>query len=415
MPSAGARRAVARRVAARTDELSRRVVERLRIEMVGYRLVDGEPEFEEAMRFMADNLAALLDGLGQEDPEIPAPLLDATRLMAAALASRGVSLSAMQHAGRVWGATVWDAVLAAAREDRPDEREAALAISSHIWRHVDVISTTSAHAYLDEVSDRGLLSRQLLDLLLSGRGDTEFAQRLARRLHVRLGAAYVAVIVRGDGVPVEDADDRPLATRVALDRIVEAARTRLRPDAGPLLLGIRLGDVVALYPIADPQEVRSVRRECAALAAALSVGVSMGTSGAHLGPEGIALAFGEAREAVEIAVGTGIRGRAVPLEEVLVDHLVRASPHAQRILDAALAPLREYDRTHRSELTATLRAYLDATLNVTRAAGRLTVHPNTVVYRLRRIRELTGFDTAAIDQLVTLYLALKLADLRAAD
>lgn len=413
MPSAGPPCAVASRVAARTDELSRRIVERLRVEMVGYRLVDGEPEFEEAMRFATANVAVLLDGLGRERPEIPASLLDQTRLMAATLASRGVSLSAMQHAGRVWGATVWDAVLEAARRDRPAEREAALAISGRIWRQVDVVSTTAAHAYLDEVTDRGLLSRQLLDLLLSGRGDTELAQRLARRLHVRLGAAYVAVILRGDGVPVEDAAERPLATTVALDRIVEAARVHLRPGAGPLLLGIRLGDVVALYPVADPEEVRRVRRDCAALAAALSVGVSIGASGAHPGPEGLALAFGEAREAVEIAVATGVRGRAVALEEVLVDHLVRASAYAQRILDAALAPLREYDRAHRTELTATLAAYFDATMNVTRAARRLTVHPNTVVYRLRRIRELTGYDTGATDQLVTLYLALKLNDLRA--
>jgi DNA-binding PucR family transcriptional regulator len=42
----------------------------------------------------------------------------------------------------------------------------------------------------------------------------------------------------------------------------------------------------------------------------------------------------------------------------------------------------------------------------------LTVHANTVVYRLRRIRELTGRDPQAVDELMVLYLALKLEELR---
>jgi PucR C-terminal helix-turn-helix domain len=40
------------------------------------------------------------------------------------------------------------------------------------------------------------------------------------------------------------------------------------------------------------------------------------------------------------------------------------------------------------------------------------VHPNTVVYRLRRIRELTGRDPRIMDELVVLFLALKLAELK---
>src|ERR1700754_1346522 len=230
-----ARNAIAERVAERVDELARTFIQRLRVEIASYRLVEGEPEFEDAMRFVERNVDALLAGLDLDPGEaVPPGLIGETRLMAGRLMAQGVSLSAMQHAGRVWGAAGWEAVLAAARRDELMEREAALEIGRRIWRHVDVVSTAAAHAYLDEVTDRGLLSRRLLDVLLAGRGDTEFAHRLARSLHVRLGKVYVVVLIRGEGVPVEDAADRPLATRVALDHIVEAARSHLLPSAGSL-------------------------------------------------------------------------------------------------------------------------------------------------------------------------------------
>jgi sugar diacid utilization regulator len=307
---------------------------------------------------------------------------------------------------------LWEAVLAAARADQPAEREAALAIGSRIWHHVDVISMTAAHAYLDEVTDRGLVGSELLYTLLAGNGETEFADRLARSLHLRLGGSYVVVLVRGEGIPIEEAPEQPLATRVALDNIVQAARTHLRPSAGTLLAGIRLGDLVALYPVSEPAEWRRVQRECDALANALQIEVSVGMSGWHSGLEGIALAYAEAREAVEIAAGNGIRGRVIALEDVVVDHMLRSSSHAQRMLDAVLRPLLDYDRLHHAELIETLRAYVAADTNLTRTAERLMVHPNTAAYRLRRIRELTGRDPRAVDELLVLFLALKLTELK---
>ena len=409
-PTSNALRAIAERVIARRDELARTIVNRLRIEIVSYRLVEGEPEYDEALRFARRAVEQLLTGIESDENRVAPELLQETRAMAQQLTGQGVSLGAMQHAGRVFGMVLWDAVRDAV--ETPEEREAAMEIGSRIWRHVDVMSTAAAHAYLDEVTDRGLLHRQLMDALLAGRGDTEFVHRIARTLHLRLGESFIAVVVRGDDVPIEDVAERPLSTRVALDHIVEAARIHLRPVAGSLLLGIRLGDVVALYPVADPDEVRRVHDDCVSLAASLSIDVGIGMSGLHAGLSGIADAFGEAREAAAIAIGTGIRGRPIALEDVVVDHMLRCSPHAQRLLAGALRPLLEYDRAHRAELVETLRAYIATGTNLAKSARVLMVHPNTVVYRLRRIRELTGRDPQAVDELMVLFLALKLAELK---
>jgi DNA-binding PucR family transcriptional regulator len=92
--------------------------------------------------------------------------------------------------------------------------------------------------------------------------------------------------------------------------------------------------------------------------------------------------------------------------------MLLSSAHAGRMLESILRPLLEYDRAHQAELVETLRAYLAAGTSLTRSAKTLTVHPNTVVYRLRRIRELSGRDPQSMEDLLILSLALKLMELR---
>jgi sugar diacid utilization regulator len=404
-------RAVAERISARKNELARRTVDRFRAEIVGWQTAD-EASLAGAREFVIRNIESLLTGLEHDEP-IHDDLLESAREVAARRVHQGVSLEALLHHGLVWGETLWECVLTAARPDHPEEREAALQIAGRLWRHVDVLYTAMAYAYLDEMTDRALLRSELLDALLAGQGDGERAQRLARLLHRRLGEDHVVVLVRGEGVPLMARHQVAHAARVALDHIVDAARTHLRPATASLLVGIRQGDVVAIYPAAGPEELEIIRRQCAAMTGGLAIDVSVGMSGWHAGRAAIATAYSEAREAVAIAAGTGIRGRAVVLDDVLVDHMLSSSSHARRILEETLLPLVDYDRARGTQLVATLRAYLDASTNLTGTARLLMVHPNTVVYRLRRIRELSGRDPDDMEDLQILYLALRLSELSA--
>jgi DNA-binding PucR family transcriptional regulator len=91
--------------------------------------------------------------------------------------------------------------------------------------------------------------------------------------------------------------------------------------------------------------------------------------------------------------------------------MLRASGHAQRILSNAIQALVDYDEQHATDLVATLRTYVDTRFNLTKSGALLFVHPNTVVYRLRRIHELTGHDPHDVDDLLVLWLGLKVLDL----
>ena len=59
---------------------------------------------------------------------------------------------------------------------------------------------------------------------------------------------------------------------------------------------------------------------------------------------------------------------------------------------ALIEPLREHDRTRRSDLVLTLKIYFAAGANASEAADRLFLHRNSLLYRLERIQRLTGLD-----------------------
>jgi sugar diacid utilization regulator len=404
-------RAIAGRLASQKEEVARRVVDCSVREIVDYETPGDRHLLGEAFTAALEHVEVLVASLESGKP-VPDKYLERLRQLAARRLHQGVPLESVLHAARLWEMVTWDAVRRLARSGFPKEQEAALDIGTRILRMAAHISTTVTDAYLDELTDRGLLRRDLLDALLTAKGDGGSALRLARMLRVRLADNYVVVVVRGEGVEVGDAREQPPAARSRLDRIVEETRRHVRPSAGSLLTGMRNGDLVVLYPATAPSDLDAVRQDCAALAAALGAeSSSIGMSGWHEGRSAIGIAYAEAKDAVEIAASAGIRGRAVRLDEVLVDRLLESSESAQRILKETLRPLLNYDAARKTALVPTLRAYLDARLNVTKSAEVLFVNPNTIVYRLRRIKELSGRDPHDPDDLLVLSLAIKMADL----
>ncbi|MDP9386290.1 MAG: helix-turn-helix domain-containing protein [Actinomycetota bacterium] len=409
--------AIGLRLELRRDELADRIVTAIREEIADYRLAEEKLLTTDVRSITVQHLDLVVRALtgGRAPTEAD---FAATRAGGARRVHQGISLESFQRAARLWGRLLWEAVLEDSNTDIPAEREAALHIAGRVMEHVDQMSTNVAEGFLNELqsvwSDREVVRRDLLDGLVSGQGDSERIRRLARSLKLRLADRYVVVVLRGPEALVEEQADQALAARVALRRIVEAARRHLRINGHPLLVGMRDGEVVALCPIEEPGDVDEIRRRAGVLAADLEpADVSVGVSGGHAKIADVAAAYAEARDAVEIAVGIGIRGRALHFDEVLIDHMVRSSPHGDRILDSTLRPLLDYDAGKQAELVSTLRAYMDSGFNLTRSAEVLQVHPNTVVYRLRRIRELSGRDPHDPNDLLLLFLGLKLSELRA--
>jgi sugar diacid utilization regulator len=411
-PDAGVEAAIqviAQRLAAERETLARRIAECLSIVSPPASLTSDKAKlFESRLSVALELIDTFLAGLNGTEPLPPAEV-ERTRQVATRRVHERVSLAAFLHSTRVWGELVWDAVVASARMSEPQEREAAIQIASRLMRQVDAISSVATGAYLDEITDRGLLRRDLMDALISGAQDD--SRRLARSLRIKLSDAYIVVVIRSEEMHGELGRDEPFQARVDLDRIVETTRRQFQPADGSLLAGMAHGDVVVLFPASGPNDIQRVREASVTLAQLLPPDVTVGMSAYHRGLAAISIAHAEARAAAEISDRLGLHGRVVGLEDVLVDHLLRASSLAQGILADAMQPVVEYDQQHSAELIATLRAFVETRFNLTQSAGLLSVHPNTVVYRLRRVREIAGRDPHNTDDLLVLWLGLKVLDL----
>ena len=76
-------------------------------------------------------------------------------------------------------------------------------------------------------------------------------------------------------------------------------------------------------------------------------------------------------------------------------------------LHQQLGALIDYDITHRSELVKTRAVYLDCGGNYNNTARALFIHRSTLRYRLRRIREVSGYDLSDVDTRLNLHVATR--------
>jgi sugar diacid utilization regulator len=234
--------------------------------------------------------------------------------------------------------------------------------------------------------------------------------RDARILGIDLLPQNVVIVVRA---PVGDDDSdgaeeqRPRTLRRAAKILRESVLRHV--EAGRALVGARQGEVVCLCPAPTSEDAeRAVQAAHGAASELDQLGMSVGVGHWRKQAAEVPAAYSEAREAAVFAMRTGVRDSAVVYDDVLVDHLLRANENAGRVVASALGPLREYDELRNASLVETLRAYVEANFSITGASRAMHVHNNTILYRLDRIRRLTGRDPRTPRDIVFLALSLRL-------
>jgi hypothetical protein len=79
----------------------------------------------------------------------------------------------------------------------------------------------------------------------------------------------------------------------------------------------------------------------------------------------------------------------------------------RRFFEDTVAPLVDHDRQYRTDLLATLEAYLANDCNMNATARAVYAHRHTVAHRLARVRELTGLDPSVGEDRERLGLGIK--------
>lgn len=291
----------------------------------------------------------------------------------------GVPLESMLHAYRIAGRVTWHAVVAAIA---PGEERLLGELAAGWIGYIDLASSAVARAYMTASADRlrhlDARRRELLEALLTADDPAEVAS-VSLRFSTVLAPAYVPVLLGGADVAVH------------IDTLLDAA------PAGTL--GGHRGDrVLLLVPDTggDLGRLRTAARE-----SVLAYGRP-----AVPGP-GLLAEVSHVESLLETAIAGGTRAGAYGPDDLLVEQLLLGNDRVadalrRRVHDALMA------RDSSGVLVATLRAYL-ATGSVPDAARREVVHPNTVSYRLGRIRELTGLDPRVPGDAALLVLGMAVA------
>jgi len=257
----------------------------------------------------------------------------------------------------------------------------------------------------------------LEDLLHATYGEEAAAQRRARHVGYPLGGNHVVVLV-----DIDDFRGFVKARQISEDAIQAVKREFLRRVTGAVrasypraLLHGRSDQVVALLPLGTESGDYQARGHALGLQIRQAVAdwkpgftVSVGFSGPAEAPAGIAGALREVTAVMESLARFKRWGQVIAVPELGLTGLLAAVTD-ERLVDYSrrhLGPLIEHDSTRKGSLVPTLRAYLE-TGEQQRAAQRLKVHPNTLRYRLDRIREISGVDLEDPETRLNLAVALR--------
>jgi sugar diacid utilization regulator len=320
----------------------------------------------------------------------------------------GRSLDALLAAYRVGARLAWRRFVEAgvAGGLSPD---AIYALGEAIFAYIDELSAESAEGYAEEqtaaAGESERRRRRLVRLLTqeppAGQEAIRTAAANAAWMLPRGGIAALVAATEQDGSPGE----------ALLDSIAARLARRLGEGA---IGGEAFGAAMVIVP--DPDAPGRRRRlEAAAEEHLLALGPTVDwTQGAVSARRAIATQrlAGAGRlmtRAVSAAEeGRGRRGALVIADDHLAELLIAADPTLAADLAASrLAPLDELPEGPRARLRETLAAWLDRPGQVQAVAAALDVHPQTVRYRVRQLRDLFGERLEDPDARFELSLALR--------
>jgi hypothetical protein len=324
-----------------------------------------------------------------------------TREQAALREAQGISLADFLRAFRIGQQSLWQSVLAAARDD-PDRREAALRLVGPIMAVIEIGSTVAAEAYIEaqqqRLAEHDRARRDLLEDLLARRAITGQQKRsILETAGLRAGSqVLVASAVLATN---------PSAAHALTDAAAAFAGERGRRG----LTVVRQQEIVAVLPVSAGGEqpaVGGIQRACESLGTR-GLPLSVGISTTHAGLQEVPEAYAEALIARD-SLGDRYGVLALPLLSAF-DYLVLSEgPTAQRLIRPEVARFVTEDAAAGGALIATLAEYAASDLNAKTAAARLHLHVNTAYYRLERIAERTGCDLRSITDVVELLIAIRL-------
>lgn len=279
------------------------------------------------------------------------------------------------------------------------------------------------HRAVQEAEQR--LRRDLLeDLLTNERWSVGHLADQARLLGWQLDSKPVVILVDFREVrryAVTERGREQHRLRWVREQFLKLVQQTLA-ERGPLSIVAKRDDGLIILPHFSDVEGQAVRGKAQALletiaqqvrAQGLNFSYAVAGGGFHSGVDGLRRSFREAQQALEIGLRLMMR-RPIWFDEVHLYLLLEQFSRSEDVREwfrSTLGPLAEYDLRNRTQMMHTLEVYFDANQSLQQAALELHIHPNSLKYRLQRIKQLLGQDPFKGENQLRFYLATKVARL----
>ncbi|MHB8220653.1 MAG: PucR family transcriptional regulator [Acidimicrobiales bacterium] len=379
---------LADRVAHKVPELARTMVTRLSEDVPFYSHLPREQLDGDISSICRHNIKLFLKMLGGDMESMEADL-EVIRTSTAYRAEEGVPLEALLRAYHVGLSMMWDYFRGQVGDAEPG---ALVDVATLAMDYIELVTSLVSHVYLEEYeiisNTQRDVRRAVTDALLSGETAAGLTGLFARA-GVAMHSDYVAVALAIG--PSADEGRPDVESRVAARRKVRRVSHHLERAFGHDLLAVLdpSGGMV-LVPV-DAEGPASLGRPIAGLVEDISHAVHCSVIAGYAwspGLKGVVHSGAEAWEVMDLARHLELPPGAYRRADLLFEYAVTRDRASVVALADLLDPLHEID----TDLVGTLRAYLDLDVDRRRTAAHLHIHPNTLDYRLRRIRSLTGLD-----------------------
>ena len=254
------------------------------------------------------------------------------------------------------------------------------------------VALNAAKAYYEEKHDRGSFIKDIIsdNIML---GDIYVrAKELRVVADVPRGVFVVRTLKKGESVPTD---------------VIQS----LFPDRqNDFVLSIGEGDVVLIRQMPEGTGIKDLNKIASTIEEALRSGgeptvvVGIGTVATHL--RDLAKSYKEAQIAIEVGKVFDTEKYVINYENLGIGRLIYQLPTilCQMFLQEVFKknPIDALDQ----ETLLTIHKFFENNLNVSETARKLFVHRNTLVYRLEKIKKLTGLDLREFDDAITFKVAL---------
>ncbi|MEU6882896.1 helix-turn-helix domain-containing protein [Streptomyces sp. NPDC046712] len=251
-----------------------------------------------------------------------------------------------------------------------------------------------------------------LGWLLRGLGAT---RELADSFGMRFDAPATVLVIGRSSIPADH------ARGVSLDSAAEHVGDLLRMGLSAYRLGAAAGaldgQAVAVVDTAsDAPVIQLILATVLARARdTLGGGWRAGISRTLTGLADIPTGMSQARQALKVVCGPFGKAEIGRHDELAASMFLRDVYEALRYrpaLDAEpLSTVLDHDARHGTDYEKTLRCWIAEHYDVPQAADALTLHPNTLRHRLRRLAELIDIDDPDLRLALALQLRLRLPDI----